>query len=171
MQNVQLKCWNDKSHCQVSIVVLKSLDVNPCNELLLLPMIIKNYLAWAYFFTHRPTSTFGVHYRTRSPGQLGLRVAGFPGHLVAGSQNAPPTEDSNRNVFNWRQKVVVDRSSFSCVDSLFHARGAATLLLSRQKMMGFGDGSSISWTTCRQGSAAIMKSEWREVKSVLLLVF
>ena len=36
---------------------------------------------------HRPKSTFGVHYRTGSPGQLGLRVAGFPGHWVAGSQN------------------------------------------------------------------------------------
>ena len=32
-------------------------------------------------------STFGVHYRTGSPGQLGLRVAGFPGHCVAGSRN------------------------------------------------------------------------------------
>jgi len=32
-------------------------------------------------------STFGVHYRTGSPGQPGLRVAGFPGHWVAGSQN------------------------------------------------------------------------------------
>ena len=37
MQNVHLKCWNDKSHCQVSVVGLKSLDVSPCNELLLLP--------------------------------------------------------------------------------------------------------------------------------------
>ena len=82
VQNVHLKCWNDKSHCQVSVVGLKSLDVSPCNELLLLPMIIKNSLAWEYFFV-----TFGVHYRTGSPGQLGLRVAGFPGHWVAGSQN------------------------------------------------------------------------------------
>jgi len=32
-------------------------------------------------------STFGFHYRTGSPGQLGLRVAGFPGHWVAGLQN------------------------------------------------------------------------------------
>ena len=32
-------------------------------------------------------STFGVHYRTGSPGQLGLQVAGFPGHRVARSQN------------------------------------------------------------------------------------
>jgi len=55
---------------------LKSLDVSPCNELLLLPMIT---------FTHK--STFGVLYRTESPGQLGLRVAGFTGHWVAGSQN------------------------------------------------------------------------------------
>jgi len=54
-------------------------------ELLLLPMIIKNSLAWEYFFTHQ--STFRVHYRTGSLGRLGLRVAGFPGHWVAGSQN------------------------------------------------------------------------------------
>jgi len=86
MQNVHLKCWNDNSHCQVSVVGLKSLDFNPCNEwTFTLPMIIKNSLAWEYFFTHK--STFGVHYRTGSPGQLGLRVAGFPGHWVAGSQN------------------------------------------------------------------------------------
>ena len=69
----------------MSVVGLKSLDVSPRNELLLLPMIIKNSLAREYFFTHK--STFGVHYGTGSPGQLGLRVAGFPGHGVAGSQN------------------------------------------------------------------------------------
>jgi len=34
MQNVHLKCWNDKIHCQVSVIGLKSLDVSPCNELL-----------------------------------------------------------------------------------------------------------------------------------------
>jgi len=83
MQNVHLKCWNDKSHCQVSVVGLKSPDVSPCNELLLLPMIIKN--------SHTPThkSTFGVHYRTRSPGQLGLRVAGFPGDWVTKCDPVP----------------------------------------------------------------------------------
>jgi len=32
-------------------------------------------------------SIFGVCYTTGSLGQLGLRVAGFPGHWVAGSQN------------------------------------------------------------------------------------
>jgi len=71
-----------KSHCQVSVVGLKSLDVSPYNELLLLPMIIKKF-----FGTRTHESTFGVHYRTGSPGQLGLQVAGFPGHWVAGSQN------------------------------------------------------------------------------------
>ena len=45
MQNVHRKCCNDKSHCQVSFVGLKSLEVSPCNELLLLPMIIKHSLA------------------------------------------------------------------------------------------------------------------------------
>jgi len=73
MQNVYLKCWNDESHCQVSVVGLKSLEVSSCNELLL-------KILW-------PENFFGVHYRTGSPGQLGLRVAGFPGHWVAGSQN------------------------------------------------------------------------------------
>ena len=80
MQNVHLKCLNDKSHCQVSVVGLKSLDVSPCNEFLLIPMIIKNSLAWEYFFTHK--STFGIHYRTGSPGQLVLRVTGSLGHKM-----------------------------------------------------------------------------------------
>jgi len=35
-------------------------------------------------------------------------------------------EDLNRNVFSWRQKVVVDRGRFSRVGSVFRARGAAT---------------------------------------------
>ena len=43
MQNVHLKCRNDKSHCQVSVVRLKSLDGSPCNELLLLLMIISSH--------------------------------------------------------------------------------------------------------------------------------
>jgi len=47
--------------------------------------------------SHTPTathkSTFGVHYRTGSPGQLGLRVAGFPSHWVAGSQNVTQFHD------------------------------------------------------------------------------
>jgi len=80
MQNVHMKCWSDKSHCQVSVVGLKSLNVSPCNELLLLPMIIKNPLAWEYFFTHK--STIGVHYRTGSPGQLDSRVTGSLGHKM-----------------------------------------------------------------------------------------
>ena len=41
--------------------------------------------------SHTPTathkSTFGVHYRTGSPGQPGLRVDEFPGHWIAGSRN------------------------------------------------------------------------------------
>ena len=61
----------------MSVVGLKSLDVSPCNKLLLLPMTIKNSLTREYFFTHK--STFGVHYRTGSPGRwitgsLGRRV-------------------------------------------------------------------------------------------------
>ena len=44
MPKMHLKCRNDKNYCQMSVVGLKSLDVSPCNELLLLPMIIKNSL-------------------------------------------------------------------------------------------------------------------------------
>jgi len=77
MQNVHLKCWNDKSHRQVG---LKSLDVSPCKELLLLPMIIKNSLAWEYFFTHK--STFGVHYRTGSTGSPCRSIPGSLGRWV-----------------------------------------------------------------------------------------
>ena len=43
MQNVHLKFRNDESHCPVSAVELKLLDVSPCSELLLLPMIIKKF--------------------------------------------------------------------------------------------------------------------------------
>jgi len=86
---IWIKCWNDKSHCKVSVVGLKSLDmsVRAMNFYFYLWLLQIYFLAWEYFFTHRPKSTFGVHYRTGSPGQLDLRVAGFPGHWVAGSQN------------------------------------------------------------------------------------
>ena len=78
----------------MSVVGLKSLDVSPRNELSLSLMIITNSLAWEYFFTRK--STFGVYYRTGSPGQLGLRVAGFPGHWVTKCDPVPslvPTRD------------------------------------------------------------------------------
>ena len=73
----------------MSVVGLKSLDVSPCNEVLvlLLPMIVKNSLASEYFFAHK--STFGIHYRTGSLGQLGLRVAGFPGRWVTECDPVP----------------------------------------------------------------------------------
>jgi len=89
MQNVHLKCWNGKSHCQVSVVRLKSLDVSPCNELWLLPMIIKKILAWEYFFTHK--STFGVRYRTRkhaSPNPTPF--CGTVGRVWGGGSAPPP---------------------------------------------------------------------------------
>ena len=39
--------WNgEMTKVIVRCLLLKSLDVSQCNELLLLPMIIKNYLAW-----------------------------------------------------------------------------------------------------------------------------
>ena len=46
------------------------------------PEKTSSWLQWRHcsIFTHK--STFWVHYRTGSPGQLGLRVAGFPGHWV-----------------------------------------------------------------------------------------
>jgi len=60
----------------VSVVGLKSLDVSPCNELLLLPVIIKTSL-------HTPArkSTFGVHYRKRVTGSTGSPGRRIPGSL------------------------------------------------------------------------------------------
>jgi len=44
------------------------------------------------------------------------------------SQHVPwcPNADSNENVFSFLRNESVDRSSFTSVVSLFHARGAAT---------------------------------------------
>ena len=82
MQNVvHLKCWNEWQKslsgvcCWTEIIGCQFMQWT-----FTLPMIIKNSLAWDYFFTHK--STFGVHYRTGSLGQLGLRVARFPGHKM-----------------------------------------------------------------------------------------
>jgi len=86
MRNVHLKCWNDKSHCQVSAVELKIHGL--CNDLLLLLMIITTSLTWEYFFVTSMRTPlhisrhleFIIEEGHHSPGQLGLRVAGFPGH-------------------------------------------------------------------------------------------
>jgi len=48
----------------------------------------------------------------------------------------------NKNVFSWQRKVVVDRSSFSYVGSVFHAGGAATekaVSLIRRRVRGTSD--------------------------------
>ena len=82
MQNVYLKCWNDKSHCQVTVVGLKSLDVSPCNELLLLPRIIKNSLAWEYLFTHLEFIIGQGHRVNWVSGSLDYRVTGSLGHKM-----------------------------------------------------------------------------------------
>ena len=42
-------------------------------------MVIKNFLAWEYFFTHK--SKFGVHYRTGSTGSTGSPGRWIPGSL------------------------------------------------------------------------------------------
>ena len=89
MQKVHLKCWNDKSHCLVSVVArLKSLDVSRCNKLLLLPVIIKNSLAREYFFaTSMIRTPLHISRHLEFIIERGHRVAGFPGLWVAGSQN------------------------------------------------------------------------------------
>ena len=61
-----------------------AMNLYSCLWLLKIPWPEKtsSWLQWRHcsIFTHK--STFWVHYRTGSPGQLGLRVAGFPGHWV-----------------------------------------------------------------------------------------
>ena len=83
MQNVHLKCWNDKSHCRVSVVGLKSLDVSPCNELLLLPVIIKNF--WpestsSHISRHLEFIIEQGHRVNWVSGSLDSRVTGSLGH-------------------------------------------------------------------------------------------
>jgi len=49
-------------------------------------MIIKNSLAWEYFFTRK--STFGVHYKTGSVGHRVNWVSGSLDYRVTGSQSS-----------------------------------------------------------------------------------
>ena len=75
-----------QKHCHVSVVGLKSLDVSLCNKLLLLPMIIKNSLAWEYFFVTSMTSLLDIYVHI----EQGHRVNWISGSLdfrVTGSQN------------------------------------------------------------------------------------
>jgi len=82
MQNVQLKCWNDKSHCQVSVGGMKSPDVSPSNQLLLLPMIIKHSLAPLHISRHLEFIIEQGHRVNWVSGSLDSRVTG--------SQNLTP---------------------------------------------------------------------------------
>ena len=81
MQNVHLKCWN----AEMTKVVVKCLLLDWNHWMSVHAMNFYFYLWLLKILTHK--STFGVHYRPGSPGQLGLRVAGFPVHWVARSQN------------------------------------------------------------------------------------
>ena len=64
------------SHCQVSVIGLKSLDVSPCNELLLLPMIIKN----SHISQHLEFIIEQGHRVNWVSGSLDSRVTGSLGH-------------------------------------------------------------------------------------------
>jgi len=76
MQNLHLKCGYKYSYL---LTYLVEYSIRYWTE----------YSSSKKLDSHTPThkSTFGVHYRTGSPGQLGLRVAEFPGDWVIGSQN------------------------------------------------------------------------------------
>jgi len=80
MQNVYLKCGYNYSYLLTDL---------PYRVLEYSIRYSTEYSSSKKLDSHTPThkSTFGVHYRAGSLGQLGLRVAGFPGHWVAGSQN------------------------------------------------------------------------------------
>ena len=88
MQNVHLKCWNDKSHCQVAVVGLKSLDVNPYAMnfnfyLWLLKILWPENTGTSSHISRHLEFIIEQGYRVNWVG----RVAGFPGHWIAGSQN------------------------------------------------------------------------------------
>ena len=77
-----LKCWNDKSHCQVSVVGLKSLDISPrAMNFYLYLWLLK--ILWP----ENPSSHMSRH--------LGFQrhrvnwVSGFPGHWVTKCDPVP----------------------------------------------------------------------------------
>jgi len=82
MQNVHLKCWNDKSRCQVSFVGLKSLDASPCHKLLLLPMTIKLFGPPLHTSRHLEFIIEQVHRVNWVSGSLDFLVTGSLGHKM-----------------------------------------------------------------------------------------
>ena len=82
MQNVHLKCLNDKSHCQMSVVGLKSLDVSPCNEILLLSMIIKFFGPPLHISRHLEFIIEQGHRVNWVSGSLDFRITGSLGHKM-----------------------------------------------------------------------------------------
>jgi len=91
--------------CQVSVVGLKSLDVSPCNEVLLLPMIIKNSSAWEYFFVTSMTSLLDIieqgHRVNWVSGSLDSRVTGSLGHKMWPSSMSVQQRIKKRRPFIW----------------------------------------------------------------------
>jgi len=78
MQNLHLKCGYKYSYL---LTYLVEYSIRYWTE----------YSSSKKLDSHTPThkSTFGVHYRTGSPGQLGLRVAEFPGDWVTKCDPVP----------------------------------------------------------------------------------
>ena len=81
MQNVHLKCRNDKSHCQMSVVGLKSLD----NELLLYLCLLK--ILWpdntsSHISRHLEFIIEQGHLINWVSGLLDFRVTGSLGHKM-----------------------------------------------------------------------------------------
>ena len=73
-------------------------------------------------------STFGVHYRT---GSLGLRVAGFPGHWVAGSQNVTQFHVC------WLQLWAMNLYRYIFIDVTFRCQNVVFLTGKRQTVLYF----------------------------------
>ena len=85
MQNVHLKCLNDKSHCQMSVVGLKSLDVSPCNELYFYLWLLK--ILWpentsSHISRHLEFIKEQGHRVNWVSGSLDSRVSGSLGHKM-----------------------------------------------------------------------------------------
>ena len=88
MQNVHLKCWNDKNHCQVAVVGLKSLDVSPYamnfNFYLWLLKILwpENTGTSSHISRHLEFIIEQGHRSTGSAGSLDSQVTGSLGHKM-----------------------------------------------------------------------------------------
>jgi len=112
MQNVLLKCWNDKSHCQVSVVGLKSLDhAMDCFFCLWLLKILWPENTYSHISRHLEFIIEQGHRVDWFSGSLDSRVTGSLGHKMwPSSISAICVRPRHVMLYRYRQKPIGNES-------------------------------------------------------------